>query len=452
MKKNIVTLIISFVLCLGFYSQPLAQNLPSAKPEEVGLSSERLSRIDQFIQTQIKNKKMSGAVVFVGRKGKVAYMKAFGLADIENKKPMRTDTLFRLCSSSKMISAVAAMIAWEDGLFYLYDPVTKYIPEMKDLTVIEYDPNDTNKYKIVPANKPMFVYQSLNFTSGFTYHLLSPPAMKKILSDSKVNDGFWPNDYTMVEYLKERIKVPLVNHPGERWNYGTNLQIIGAIVEKTSGMSFGDFCRERIFKPLGMKDTYFFVPDDKMDRVAALYFNINGEFKKAEEGKTYVGPEYGISEPTDPFWFRASKNPKKYFALGEGIISTMEDYSKFLQMLVNGGELNGVRILSPKTIEFMTANHIKNLPYGTQSFGTSMAGYGWGLGFAVLDDAGVGHHIGTPVGKGKGGQYYWSGWMGTRQYIDPEEDLIMMIMSQKLPWPQNWINKVKDLVYQAIID
>jgi CubicO group peptidase (beta-lactamase class C family) len=217
-------------------------------------------------------------------------------------------------------------------------------------------------------------------------------------------------------------------------------------------MKFGDFVQERLFKPLGMNDTHFFVPDDKMDRVTALYFKVDGKLIKAEEGKIYKGAEYGISEQVDPFWFRASKNPQKYFAAGEGLVSTIEDYARFLQMLVNGGEFNGVRILSRKTIEFMTANHIKDLDCCIQIFGPPLAGYGWGMGLAVLKDNGTGHHIGTPLGKGRGGQFTWSGWMGTLQYVDPEEELFMMVMSQKLPWPQPWKEKFKDLVYQAIID
>lgn len=448
---------VCFVLTLlfGVVAFASAQGMPTAVPEQVGLSSERLERIDKFIQTQMDNKEISGASVIVGRRGKVAYKKAFGLADIDAKKPMRTDTIFRLCSSSKMIGAVAGMIAWEDGLFDLYDPVSKYIPEVKDLKVMEVDPNDPSKYKIVPARTPMLMYQAFNFTAGMSYHLLlgfTHPALQKMFDDAPINDGYWPNTYTNVEWLKERVKLPLVNHPGEQFNYGRNLQVMTAVIEVITGMSFGEWCQKRIFDPLGMNDTHFFVPDEKMDRVASLYFKLDGKLVKAEEGKTYLGMEYGISEVIDPYWFRASKNPKKYYGAGESLLSTVEDYAKFLQMLVNGGELNGARILSPKTIEFMNAKHIKDWGVCKQLFDQYFAGYTWGLGWAVLEDVGVGHHIGTPIGKGKGPQITWNGWMGTRQYVDFEEELFVILMSQKLPAPQPWIDKLKDLVYQAIIE
>jgi CubicO group peptidase (beta-lactamase class C family) len=451
MKKRFIVLPFLCVFIIGFSSFVLAQALPTAVPEEVGLSSERLERIDRYIQNQIDKKELSGAVVLVARKGKVAYKKAIGLADIEKKKPMKTDTIFRLCSSSKMISAVAGMILWEDGLFDLFDPVSKYIPELKDTKVIEYNPKDPTKYKIVPAKSPMLVYHAFNFTAGLTYSSFFGGApLTKMLADDGLNNGFWPNDYDLAEYFKRRAKHPFLNHPGEQWNYGMDLQIVARIVEVQTGMSFGDFCRERIFKPLGMKDTHYFLPDEKLPRLVTLYLRSEKGLETTAAGEIINRPELAILEDTDPFWFVASKSPGKYFGAGEGLLSTIEDYANFLQMMLNGGELNGVRILSRKTIEFMTVDHVPGIACCKQFFGPAMEGHGWGLGLAVLNDQGGGS-IGSPGKKGRPGQYRWGGWMGTVNLVDPKEDMFMLLMTQQLP-NNPVVTKFKDLVYQAIVD
>ena len=420
-------------------------------PEDVGMSSQRLSHLDNYINKQIDNREFSGATMIIGRRGEIVYKKAFGLADIEEDKRMRIDTMFRLCSSSKMIAAVAGMILWEEGLFDLLDPVSKYLPEVKNLTVVEYDVNDSSNYEVVPAKTPLLVHHGFNFTSGLTY-VGSNPVIDDFLRGTPADqNGFYPYDFDSIEYLNERAKLPLLNHPGEQFNYGRDLQIVAALVEKLTGKSFNDFLKERIFDKLQMNDTHFFVPEDKMDRLTSLYLRDGDQLIKAEEGQTYKDDKYGIAIELDPYWFRASKNPQKFAAAGEGLVSTVEDYARFLQMMVNGGKLDDIRILSPKTIEFMMANHIEGLECCYQDMGTWMGGYGWGLGTAVLV-SNSGGSIGTPMGTGKGGQYTWGGWMGTIEYVDPEEELFFTFMSQKLPGLQQPTGKIKDLVYQAIID
>jgi CubicO group peptidase (beta-lactamase class C family) len=450
MKKHVMPLPFICIFIIAFSSFVLAQGLPTGVPEEVGLSSERLARIDRYIQNQIDKNELSGAVALVARKGKVVYKKAIGLADIEKKKPMKTDTIFRMCSSSKMISAVAGMILWEEGLFNLFDPVSMYIPELKETKVIEFNPKDPTKYKIVPAKSPMLVYHAFTFTAGFTYASFFAPALGKMMVEDGLNNGFWPNDYDLAEYFKRRAKHPFLNHPGEQWNYGMDLQVVARIVEVLSGMSFGDFCRERIFKPLGMKDTYYFLPDEKLPRVATLYLRSGKGLETTASGETILRPELVILEKTDPFWFVASRSPKKYFGAGEGLVSTIDDYANFLQMMLNGGELNGVRILSRKTIEFMTVDHVPGIACCKQTFGPAMEGHGWGLGLAVLTDQGGGS-IGSPVKKDSPGQYRWGGWMGTVNLVDPKEDMFMLLMTQQLP-NNRVVVQFKALVYQAIVD
>ena len=438
-------------LMLAWCALTLAEEPLQVLPEDVGMSSERLSRLDIYINKQIKNREFSGATMIIGRRGEVIYKKAFGLADIEENKPMRTDTMFRLCSSSKMIAAVAGMILWEEGLFDLLDPVSKYLPEVKDLTVVEYDLNDPGNYEVVPAKTPLLVHHGFNFTSGLTYIGFNPVIDDFLRGSPADQNGFYPYDFDSIEYLNERAKLPLLNHPGEQFNYGRDLQIVAALVEKLTGKSFNDFLKERIFDKLQMNDTHFFVPEEKMNRVTSLYLRDGDQLIKAEEGKTYKDDKYGIAIELDPYWFRASKNPQKFAAAGEGLVSTVEDYARFLQMMANGGKLNDSRILSPKTIEFMMANHIEGLECCYQNMAVGMGGYGWGLGTSVLLNN-SGGSIGTPMGIGKGGQYTWGGWMGTIEYVDPEEELFFTFMSQKLPLLQQPTGKIKDLVYQAIID
>lgn len=440
MRKKILNLIIFFILCLGVGSQLSAQGLPTAKPEDVGLSSERLANIDKYFQNLINTKEIAGAVTLVSRHGKIAHFKAYGMADIEDKKPMKLDSMFRICSMSKLISAVAGMMLWEQGYFNLTDPVSKYIPELKDLKVIEYDPKDRTKYTIVPAKRPMLIYQAFNFTAGYTYTGgLAGPEISKMLSNAGLNNGYWYNDYDLAEYFKRRAPIPLLNHPGEQWNYGMHLQVIARLVEIFSGMNFGDFCQERIFKPLGMKDTYYYVPDEKVPRVATLYLKTPKGLEKTERGKIYDRPELGIEEPLNPFWFTGG--PKKYFGAGESLISSTEDYAKILQMLLNGGILNGVRLLGRKTIEFMTIDHAVDIPCCKQILGVQ----GWGLGVSTVKDPGKNHLIGTP------GAYYWGGWMNTTWKIDSKEDMYFILMTQLLPTGASYRITFDDLVYQSII-
>jgi len=452
MKARFVSAFVIFFLLVGFSSIVRAQGLPRAAPEDVGLSSERLERISKYLQGQIERGEIAGVIALVARRGKIAYLKAFGMADVETGKTMTIDTMFRMCSSTKKISAVAGMIAWEEGGFQLWDPVAMYIPALKDLKVIQYDPKDRTKYETVPARSPMLVYHAFNFTAGLTYNgSLGGPALTKMKLDAGLNNGFWPNDYDLAEYFIKRSQIPLLNHPGEEWNYGMDLQVVARLVEISSGMKFGDFCHERIFKPLGMKDTYFFVPDEKLPRVATLYLKTETGLERTVRGETYQRPEVGIEEPTDPFWF-TSKGPQKFFAAGEGSISTIEDYARFLEMLLNKGELNGVRILGRKTVEFMTSDHIGDIPCCRQMFGPLMAGYGWGMGMAVYQNQAEGHHIGTDRRSSNQAQFMWGGWMGTSHLVDPAEDMILLIMSQRLQWPQRYVNTFRDLAYHAIID
>jgi len=441
MKKNLMRLAIVVVLFIGMSSALWAQGLPTAKPEQVGLSSERLSRIDTYFKDIIDKKEISGAVTLVARHGKIAYFKAYGMADIEDKKPMKKDSLFRICSMTKVISAAAGMMLWEQGRFNLADRVAKYIPAMRRLKVIEYDPTDPSKYTIVPAKNPMLIYHAFNLTAGFTYgfNFLAGAPLAKLLADAGLNSGFWPNDYDDAEYLEKRSQVPLRNQPGEQWNYGNDLQVVARLVEVLSGMSFGDYCREKIFKPLGMNDTYFYPPEEKVARVATLYLKSGAGLEKTERGKTYLNPAMLIEEPLDPFWF--AHGPKKYFGAGEGLITSTEDFAKFMQMLLNGGTLNGVRLLSPKTVEFMTTNQIEGITCCQQTLGVQ----GWGLGVALFQDPGKMHVIGAP------GSYYWAGWMSTTWNIDPKEDMYFILMTQRLPSGSDYQSQFRTLVYQSIV-
>ena len=339
--------------------------------------------------------------MIIGRRGEVVYRKAFGLADIEEKQAYadRYNVPVVLVLQNE-IAAVAGMILWEEGLFDLLDPVSKYLPEVKDLTVVEYDLNDPGNYEVVPAKTSLLVHHGFNFTSGLTYIGFNPVIDDFLRGSPADQNGFYPYDFDSIEYLNERAKLPLLNHPGEQFNYGgRDLQIIAALVEKLTGKSFNDFLKERIFDKLQMNDTHFFVPEEKMNRVTSLYLRDGDQLIKAEEGKTYKDDKYGIAIELDPYWFRASKNPPEVCCGRRGFGFNGRRLRKILQMMANGGKLNDSRILMPKPLNLRWPTTSKWMSSVYQNMAVGMGGYGWGLGTSVLlNNSGV--SIGTPMGIG----------------------------------------------------
>jgi len=416
-------LVAVFILAaIGF-----AQDLRIVKPETVGLSSERLERIGATVQRSIDDKRIAGAVTLVVRRGQVAWFKAQGMADRESGKAMRLDTMFRICSMTKPITSVAVMMLYEEGYFLLEDPISKYLPEFKNPKVLVQPP--TGESYSIPATREITIRDLLRHTSGLTYQwnaVLGP-----LYKNADVASGLLQYDGTIEDSVKRLAGVPLLFNPGDRWEYGLSVDVLGRLIEVISGKPLDQFFRERIFVPLGMKDTYFYPPDDKLDRLAAAYTYYS------DKGLNRF-PETPITE--GPFTYSADypyRGPKKLFSGGGGLVSTAEDYARFCQMMLDGGKVGNTQLLSRKSVELMTRDQLGNIS-SNQSFG---------LGFGI-------DGIKTPLAElGSPGEYKWGGFYYTAFSIDPKEQMIVVFMAQLHPnGGLSLDRKVDALAHQAIME
>jgi CubicO group peptidase (beta-lactamase class C family) len=400
--------------------------------ENLGLSSKRLERIDKTIQETIDESRIAGAIALVARHGKIAYFKAFGMADREAKKPMQTNNIFRICSMTKPITSVAVMMLYEEGNFMLNDPISNYIPEFKNMKVLDPPyPKDAASppAKLVNADRPITIRHLLTHTAGLTYHW--NPRLGKAYREAGIGHGLSQQEGTIGDAVKKLATLPLLFQPGDAWEYSLSDDVLGYLVEVISGMPLDRFCRERIFKPLGMKDTYFFLPDEKISRLATAYTYYPEKGLRRFPDKPIVEGDFTYSAD---YPFRGSRT---YFSGGGGLCSTAEDYYRFCQMMLNRGELNGVRLLSRKSVELITQDHIQGKPNGA----------GYGLGFGVNTEPKNLSELGSI------GSFYWGGFFYTSFVIDPKEDMIAIFMGQLHPTGDlNLDQKTLRLAYQAIID
>jgi CubicO group peptidase (beta-lactamase class C family) len=403
------------------------QDLPTTKPESVGLSSERLERIATAVQRNIDEKRIAGAVTLVARRGRVAWFKAQGMMDREAGKPMRTDSMFRICSMTKPITSLAVMMLYEEGLFLLDDPVSKYIPEFKNPKVL-VKPALGQPYTI-PATKEITIRNLLTNTSGLTYHW--NPELGPMYKDVNVAHGLLPYDGTIQDSVKHLAGLPLLFNPGERWEYSLGVDVLGYLVEVVSGRTLDEFFRTRIFEPLGMKDTYFYLPENKLNQLAAAYTWY------PEKGLSRF-PEAPIVE--GPFSYSADypyRGPKKLYAGGAGLCSTAADYARFCLMMLDGGKVGNARLVGRKSVELMTQDHL----------GKTSPDQGFGLGFGV-------NGVKSPLSElGSPGEYNWGGFFYTAFVIDPKEQMITVFMAQLHPTGGLNLDRLfHTLAYQAIID
>lgn len=405
----------------------LAQDLPAAKPESLGLSSERLDRITTVVQHDIDDKRIAGAVTLVVRRGHVAWFKAQGMMDREANKPMPTDAMFRICSMSKPITSLAVMMLYEEGKFLLDDPVSKYLPEFKNPKVL-VKPASGEPYTI-PATKEITIRDLLRHTSGLTYNW--NPDLGPMYEKANVASGLLQYDGTIGDNVKQLASMPLLFNPGDRFEYSLGVDVLGRLVEVVSGKPLDEFFRTRVFEPLGMKDTYFFPPDNKLGRLATAY--------------TYY-PDKGLNRfPDTPiregsFVYSAdypSRGPKKLFSGGAGLVSTAMDYARFCQMMLDEGKVGNTRLLSRKTVELMTHDQL----------GKIGADQGFGLGFGI-------EGVKAPLGElGSVGEYSWGGFFYTGFTVDPKEQMIVVFMAQLHPTGDLTLDRqVNELAYQAIND
>ncbi len=403
-----------------------AQFAQSDAAGDAGFVQERLERIDDAINLEIEQGKISGAVGLVIRNGQVAYFKSFGFADIDAQIPMQKDSIFRIASMTKAVTSVAAMILYEHGLFQLSDPVSKYIPAFANMMVVSEVDDSGNVIATVAATKPIRIIDLLTHSSGLGYPFI-PSSVQKSYLEAGVIDGMTSKDIKLAAQMELLAKQPLMFEPGSKFAYGLNVDLLGYLIEVVSGKSLDVFFTEEIFTPLGMHDSYFYLPQDKADRLVTLYADVDGEgliVSKGNESPIFLdNPRYPVA------------GAKSYFSGGAGLSSTAYDYGRFLQMLLNEGELDGVRILGRKSVELM---HIARADMDEDQVAD------FGLGFAVIGNLAKNGELGSV------GSYSWGGAFFTSFWVDPEENLIGVFMSQSRPVKSDLGAKFSTLVYQSL--
>jgi len=422
MKKKVVFMSVALVL---FISCSIAQSteLKEESPAAARFSEERLLRIDKMLQQGIDSGWIAGAVGFIARDGKIVYNKSFGVNDVEAKTPMKKDDIFRIASQTKAITSVAVMMLFEEGKFLLDDPISKYIPEFANPRVLDKFNEKDSTYTTIKANREVTIRDLLTHTSGIDYAGIGSKNMKAIYAKSGIPGGFGSNKMVLGDKIRALGKLPLVHQPGERFTYGLNVDVLGYLVEILSGESLDHYFHTHIFEPLGMNDTYFYVPSIKAQRLVKVI---------AEDKNHHL-----INSPGDfanyPLLARGT-----YYSGGAGLSSTIKDYATFLQMMLNNGEYNGKRLLARRTVELMTSNQIGDLNLGMDKFG---------LGFEITTAGGQ-----TKLGI-SAGSFAWGGYFATTYWADPKERLVCLLFLQQSPFSHSEItDKFRAMVYQALSD
>lgn len=388
-----------FCLVALLLTAPLAgQDLPSARPEDVGVSSAKVEELSKFMQSLVDQGKIAGGVTMMARHGKVIHLKAVGMADREEKKPMQTDAIFRIASMTKPITSVAVMMLYDQGKLGLDEPVSKYIPEFENPKVlVSVDP-----WKTEPAKREITIRHMLTHTSGLGYS--STDRIGTIYDENGIISGISGSGVTLETMMSKLGQLPLTFHPGEQWQYSLSTDVLGRVVEVVSGVTLDRFIEDQLCRPLGMRDTFFIVPPDKRNRLVPAYLPVEDRLRKLPEGenltylKTPISADYHLDS-------------NKYRSGGGGLCSTPTDFMRFCQMLLNGGELNGVRLLRSETVRMMNTNQVGKLSAG------------FGLGFGVMPDT-------EEIHKQLRGSFAWGGFWSTSFRISPRGDWIYLAMSQ----------------------
>ncbi len=420
---NLVIALAVTLIPLSVKAQNQNPGLPMAAPESVGMSSERLERIGPAMQKYIDDKLVPGVVTLVARKGKVVHFESQGFMDVESGKPMRPDAIFRIASMTKPITSVALMMLWEEGAFQLRDPVSKFIPDFADQKVSTTSDASGDTGGLMPVNRPATIRDMLTHTAGMPNSYLGNT--QYYASQAAVR-----GDDSLESYIARLADMPLNYHPGEEWQYSAATDVVGRLVEVISGQTLADFLNERIFEPLGMTDTHFYMDDDKGGRLMSQY---------------QPGPDNNqivLQDPGNNSSRWISNDNKSVFRGAGGLVSTPHDYLRFQQAMLNGGELEGARLLSPNTLDLMMENHTGDLPLWLPG-----PGMGFGLGWAVVEDRGA---AATPLTEGSA---YWGGAYCTIAWIDREQELVGILMTQVRPYGH--INIRQDfqvLAHQAIVE
>lgn len=425
MKRSLLWII----FLIAGVSGAFAQVITTSTPEAAGFSSERLNRIDVAMNDGVSKGYLNGASALIVRNGKVAYYKAAGYDDLDTKAPLPKDGIFRIASQTKAITSVAIMMLFEEGKLLLSDPVSLYIPSFKGQGVlVKFNPSDTT-YTTEPAKREVTIRDLLTHTSGIGYAQIGSREANAIYAKSNLTAGIGMGNTSLKDAMARLGKLPLMHQPGERFTYGLNTDLLGGLVEIISGVSLDEFFHTRIFGPLGMKDTYFNVPQAKAGRLVNLYTeNPDGSLVKASAKMLNgpVTPAYPLEKTT-------------YYSGGAGLSSTIYDYAIFLQMLLNNGEYNGKRILSRNSVRMMTTNQVGEVPISNEDK--------FGLGFQIVTDKSSGR---TPA---QAGTFGWGGAFGTSYWVDPKEKMVLLIYRQMQARTHNEvIEKFRAMAYGAMND
>jgi CubicO group peptidase (beta-lactamase class C family) len=421
MKKILFSQLFLLVLFVN-NSCTETSGLKESSPLSVQMSDVRLSRIDKMIQQNIDSGWIAGAVGFIARDGKIVYDKAFGVNDVETKSLMGRDNIFRIASQTKAITSVAAMMLFEEGKILLDDPVSKYIQEFAHPQVIDTYSLKDSTYTTIPARREVTIRDLLTHTSGIDYAGIGSDKMKAIYAKNDVPGGFGSDQMVLGGKMRMLGKLPLAHQPGERFTYGLNVDVLGYLIEVVSGESLDQYFHRHIFDPLGMNDTYFYLPESKASRLVKV-ISEDQNHKLINASEDFTG--YPVLKGT-------------YFSGGAGLSSTIKDYAMFLQMMLNKGEYNGKRILSRRTVELMTCNQIGDLKLGRDKFG---------LGFQITTEDGQAR-LGVSEGS-----FSWGGYFATTYWADPKERLVCLLFMQQAPLRHSEIqDKFRALVYQALSD
>lgn len=421
MRKLPFLLLMFSSLCFAGSAQTIATNAPP----DPSVDYTRLARIDTLIDGYVRRGWINGVVTIVVHNGRVVQYKGYGYSDLEAHRTMRRDDLFRIASQTKAIVSVGVMQLWEEGKLTLDEPLSDFLPAFKDMRVLDkFNAADTT-YTTVPAKRPITIRDLLTHTSGLDYPLIGTKEMRAIYAKAGIPSGLGVFDHDLRERMDALARLPLGRQPGEKWVYSLGVDVLGCLIEVISGKNLEEYLSEELFRPLGMKDTYFNVPASKADRLVRVYREDSAHrfvpYVTADEG---VDPDYPLKH-------------KRYFSGGAGLTSTAWDYAVFLQMLLNGGTYNGVHILAPRTVQLMTSGQLSFNFNGMDNFG---------LGFDITSAASAARDVRNE------GTFSWGGYYSSTYWADPKAGLVCLVMMNERGMSHYWIEKeVEQMIYSSFI-
>jgi CubicO group peptidase (beta-lactamase class C family) len=426
MKNRDFTAVKTLLLAVCAASTLHAQSFPQARPEDVGMSSTRLARLRAAMQSAVDSSEFAGFVVLVMRDAKVVAVDTVGYQDVARRAPVRADAIFRIASMTKAVTSVGVLMLVEEGKIVLSDPLSKYLPAFRDMKVAVPDSSTANGAHLVPAKRPITIHDLLTHTAGLTYAAFEEGFVPSLYRQAGIVEGRTPSETKLADNIDRLATLPLVDQPGHAFHYGMSIDVLGRVIEVVSGESLDHFLETRLFAPLGMTDTFFWVPDPKRSRIVTPYTREQDRLRPVRNpeqfGQAIVGG--------------AGSRGSHYLSGGVGLYSTATDYARFLTMLLNGGTLGGQRLLSPKTVQLMTTAVVHDV----------RPGWGYGIGIGVIEDIGA---SGVPASLGTFG---WTGSYATNSWADPVEHLVIVALAQRFPanTARLW-DQVQTLVYQSIV-